>query len=79
MAIIPKESTLRILPNHGSQDVIGWIKNISSYFNNKDNGGYELIKIKFKEPDTEAIRQVELDTANIRLDGLERTFIKNQY
>lgn len=75
-AIIPKESTLRLVPNHGSQDVIGWIKNVSSFFNNDTNGGYDTIKIKFKEPDTGAVRQVDMQTDNIRLDGLEKTFIK---
>ncbi|HDQ4769993.1 TPA: hypothetical protein P9I14_001897 [Yersinia enterocolitica] len=75
-SIIPKQSTLRIVPNHGEQDVIGWVKNISSYFKQDNNGGYDLIKIKFKEPDTDAIRQVELKTSNIKLDGLEKTFIK---
>ncbi|MGA8121307.1 hypothetical protein [Rouxiella badensis] len=75
-SIIPKQSTLQIAPNHGSQDVISWVKNISSYFRKNDNGGFNLIRIKFKEPDTDAVRQVELQTSNIKLDGLEKTFIK---
>lgn len=75
-AIIPKESTLRITPNHGSQDVISWVRGIASYFEKDNNGGYDLIRIKFKEPDTNAIRQAEWKTSNIKLDGLEKTFIK---
>ncbi|QTV81292.1 hypothetical protein KAT64_15105 [Klebsiella oxytoca] len=75
-AIIPKESTLRIVPNHGPNDVLGWIRSVSNYFKENNHGGYNLIKVKFKEPDTGATRQVDLDTANIRLDGLEKTFIK---
>lgn len=75
-AIIPRESTLRILPNHGKNDVLGWIRSVSNYFKEDKYGGYDLIKIKFKEPDTGFTRQVDLQTANIRLDGLEKTFIK---
>jgi hypothetical protein len=75
-AIIPRESTLRIVPNHGPTDVLGWIRSVSNYFKEDDHGGFDLIKIKFKEPDTGAIRQVDLQTANVRLDGLEKTFIK---
>lgn len=75
-AIIPRESSLRIMPNHGSNDVIGWIRKVSKFFKNDSNGGYELIKIKFKEPESDGLRTVEMQTANIQLDALERTFIK---
>lgn len=75
-AIIPRESTLRIVPNHDKNDVLGWIRSISDYFKEDNHGGYDLIKVKFKEPDTGFTRQVDLQTANIRLDGLEKTFIK---
>lgn len=75
-AIVPRESTLRIVPNHGPNDVLGWIRGVSNYFKEDKHGGYDLIKVKFKEPDTGATRQVDLDTSNIRLDGLEKTFIK---
>lgn len=75
-AIVPRESTLRIVPNHGPNDVLGWIRGVSKYFKEDKHGGYDLIKVKFKEPDTGATRQVDLDTSNIRLDGLEKTFIK---
>ncbi|HAX7516714.1 TPA: hypothetical protein JTN49_003647 [Escherichia coli] len=75
-AIIPKESTLRLVPNHGPNNVLGWIKSVSNFFKEDKNGGYDLIKIKFKEPETGFTRQVDLQTSNVRLDGLEKTFIK---
>ena len=75
-AIVPKESTLRLTPNHGKSDVIGWLKGISNYFKEDANGGYDSVKIKFKEPETGATRQVDFQTSNIRLDGLEKTFVK---
>ena len=31
-AIIPKESTLRLVPNHGPNNVLGWIKSVSNFF-----------------------------------------------
>ncbi|EMA1799441.1 hypothetical protein SD377_000281 [Cronobacter turicensis] len=75
-AIIPKESTLRLVPNHGPNDVLGWLRGVSNYFKEDNNGGFDLIKVKFKEPDTGATRQVDFFTDNIRLDALEKTFIK---
>ncbi|BEL89332.1 MULTISPECIES: hypothetical protein [Serratia] len=75
-AIIPKESTLRLVPNHGSNDVVGWLRSISNYFKDDEHGGFDLIKIKFKEPETGAIRQADFQTSNIKLDSLEKTFIK---
>ncbi|UJD80098.1 hypothetical protein FS595_10460 [Serratia rubidaea] len=74
-AIIPKESTLRLVPNHGS-NVVGWLRSISNYFKDDKHGGFDLIKIKFKEPETGAIRQADFQTSNIKLDSLEKTFIK---
>ncbi|AYM90053.1 hypothetical protein D9980_05355 [Serratia sp. 3ACOL1] len=75
-AIIPKETTLRLVPNHGPNDVIGWLRSISNYFKDDNHGGFDMIKIKFKEPETGATRQVDFQTSNIRLDSLEKTFIK---
>ncbi|VEB98966.1 Uncharacterised protein [Cedecea lapagei] len=72
---IPKQTTLKLVPNHG-QDVIGWIKSVAQHFGDKDNGGYDKLKIKFQEPDTDKPRQVDFSTSNIKLDSLEKTFIK---
>ncbi|WP_228351040.1 MULTISPECIES: hypothetical protein [Limnobaculum] len=73
--IIPIESTLKILPNTDGQGVVEWIKNVCRHF--KEEQGYEFIKIKFKE-DAKSMRQVSLRTDDIRLDALEKTFIKKQ-
>lgn len=75
-AIIPKESTLKITPNYGKQNVFDWLKNLGGFFNNEDNGGYEFIKVKFKEPETGTLRTVSLTTRDIGLAALEKTFIK---
>ncbi|WOJ32587.1 hypothetical protein R1917_09725 [Citrobacter koseri] len=72
---IPKQTTLKLVPNHGT-DVIGWIKSVAEYFGNETNGGYDKLKIKFQEPDTGKPRQVDFTTKNIKLDSLEKTFIK---
>ncbi|MCU6213594.1 hypothetical protein [Enterobacter bugandensis] len=71
----PTESTLRILPNHGD-NVIGWITNVASHFNQDLNGGYEKLKIKFQDPETSKQRQVDFKTSNINLNNLEKTFVK---
>lgn len=72
---IPTESTLKLLPNHGD-NVIGWIKNVASHFNKKMNGGYDKLKVKFQDPETNKPRQVDFKTSNINLNNLEKTFIK---
>ncbi|EHB0389375.1 hypothetical protein JYW39_004139, partial [Salmonella enterica subsp. enterica serovar Newport] len=41
---IPTESTLRLLPNHGD-NVVGWLKNVASHFNQDLNGGYDKLKV----------------------------------
>ncbi|MET4982543.1 hypothetical protein [Klebsiella aerogenes] len=72
---IPKQTTLKLVPNHG-KDVIGWLKSVAKHFGNDNNGGYEKLKIKFQEPDTGKPRQVDFSTKDIKLDSLEKTFIK---
>lgn len=75
-AIIPMESTLRIKPSDDKTGVMQWIKKIGKFFKEDNNGGYDTIKIKFREPDAKSPRQVSLSTDDIRLDAIEKTFIK---
>ncbi|MBN7120317.1 hypothetical protein BSU01_01105 [Erwinia billingiae] len=75
-AIIPMESTLRIVPNNGATGVVEWVKSVGKFFKEDKHGGYDTIKIKFKEPDSKSPRQVNLKTDDIRLDAIEKTFIK---
>lgn len=72
---IPTESTLKIQPNHGD-NVVGWIKNLAAHFNEDINGGFDKLKVKFKDPETNKPRQVDFKTSNINLNNLEKTFIK---
>ncbi|MFQ7387982.1 MAG: hypothetical protein ACLRP3_00105 [Escherichia sp.] len=39
------------------------------------NGGYDKLKVKFQDPETNKPRQVDFKTSNINLNNLE-TFIK---
>jgi hypothetical protein len=73
--IIPIESTMKIKPVQQSKDVIDWLKKIGGHFNKKNNGDYKNIRVKYND-DNNKTRTVTLHTNNIKLESLEKTFIK---
>jgi len=73
--VIPVESTLKIKPVENSPDVIGWLKDIGAYFNRQKNGNYKNIRVKYRDDNSKA-RSVTLHTNNIKLEALEKSFIK---
>ncbi|HEJ9057181.1 TPA: hypothetical protein SML50_001442 [Serratia fonticola] len=75
-AIIPIESTLRIKPGNKDGGITSWLKSVCNHFKSDNGGKYEIIRIKFKEEDSANPRTVSMRTDNLKLDALEKTFIK---
>lgn len=73
--VIPIESTMKIKPVQQSKDVITWLKDIGGHFNKKTNGNYKDIRVKYYD-DSSKTRTVTMHTNNIKLESLEKTFIK---
>lgn len=73
--VIPIESTMKLKPVQQSKDVITWLKGIGGHFNKKSNGNYKDIRVKYYD-DSSKTRTVTMHTNNIKLESLEKTFIK---
>lgn len=73
--VIPIESTMKIKPVEQSKNVIAWLKDIGGHFNKKTNGNYKDIRVKYYD-DNSKTRTVTMHTNNIKLESLEKTFIK---
>ncbi|HDN2513578.1 TPA: hypothetical protein P1K35_003808, partial [Providencia rettgeri] len=63
-----------IKPNE-SNDVLGWLRKVGGYFTKKENGYYKNIKVKYNDENNKS-RTVTLQTNNIKLEAIEKTFIK---
>jgi len=73
--IIPIESTMKIKPTESPYAVIDWLKKVGGFFYRNENGNFTQIKVKYND-DLNKARTVTMYSNNIKLDALEKTFIK---
>lgn len=73
--IIPIESTMKIKPTESPYAVIDWLKKVGGFFYQNENGNFTQIKVKYND-DLNKARTVTMYSNNIKLDALEKTFIK---